>query len=97
MFKKVLIVFFTAAFFLTACGPLTLGRHFKLNPSADLKIGHDQQKDVLRKLGQPFRRAVDAKGRQIFTYLWADGKGAGKKCTIAFNKNGVVSIVEVVP
>lgn len=97
MSNKVLIVFFTAAFCLTACGPLTIGRPFKINPSVDLKIGHDQQKDVLRKLGQPFRRTLDAKGRQIFTYLWADGKGAGKKCTVAFNKNGIVSIVEVVP
>ena len=97
MIKKILITFLTATFLLTACGPLSLGRHFKINPSTDIKIGHDQQKDVLRKMGQPFRRAVDAKGRQIFTYLWADGDGAGRKCTIAFNKNGVVSIIEVVP
>ena len=97
MIKKILITFLTATFLLTACGPLSLGRHFKINPSTDIKIGHDQQKDVLRKMGQPFRRAVDAKGRQIFTYLWADGDGGGRKCTIAFNKNGVVSIIEVVP
>mgnify|MGYP001292637720 CR=1 FL=1 len=97
MLRHFITIFLTATFLITACGPMTLGRRFKVNPSTDVKIGHDQRKDVLMKLGHPIRKATDTQGREIFTYLWANGEGAGKKCIIAFNKNGVVSVVEVSP
>ena len=81
---------------LSACAPMQLGRKFQADPIAAIKAGHDQRRDVLVKMGEPYRVSVDAKGREIFTYLWADGRGDGSQCLIAFNKNGVVSLVEVV-
>ena len=57
------------------------------------KVGHDTEKDVVTKMGQPFRRTTDAQGRAVLTYVWADGKGHGEKCVIAFNKNGLVYVV----
>jgi len=80
-----------------ACSPLKLGSAFRVDPATQLKIGHDHKKDVLNKMGPPYRRVVDAKGREILTYLWANGEGKGRKCILAFNKNGVLSIVEVSP
>ena len=80
-----------------ACGPLWLGARFPVNPQTDLKIGHDQKSDVLRKMGRPYRKFVDSEGREVFTYLWADGKGNGQKALIAFNKNNVVYLIEVSP
>jgi len=47
-------------------------------------------------MGQPFRKSVDARGREIYTYLWADGKGDGVKCIVAFNEEDKVMFVEVV-
>ena len=82
---------------LTHCSPITLGNRFKVRPTQAVKVGHDHQKDVLKKMGPPYRRNVDPNGRTLFTYVWADGKGSGEKCTIAFNKNGVVTLVEVSP
>jgi hypothetical protein len=80
-----------------ACGPLWLGARFPINPQTDLKIGHDQKSDVLRKMGRPYRTFVDSEGREVFTYLWADGEGNGEKAVIAFNKNEVIYLIEVSP
>ncbi len=80
-----------------ACGPLGLGARFPVNPQTDLKIGHDQKSDVLRKMGRPYRSFVDSDGREVFTYLWADGRGNGEKAVIAFNKNNVIYLIEVSP
>ena len=81
----------------TACGPRSIGRRFSMNATSQVKVGHDQKRDVLHKLGQPVRRSVDGTGGEIFTYLWADGRGSGHKCIVVFNKNGVVSLVQVIP
>lgn len=79
------------------CASLSLGRPFAVNPSEALKVGHDTKKDVLQKMGAPYRQLTDPRGREIFTYVWTDGEGAGQKCTVAFNKNGLVTFVEVSP
>ena len=81
----------------TACGPRSIGRSFSLSTAAQIKVGHDQKRDVLKKMGAPLRKTIDGSGGEIFTYLWADGRGSGQKCIIAFNKNGTVSLVQVVP
>lgn len=82
---------------LTQCSPIRLGARFKARPTEAIKVGHDRQADVLKKMGTPYRRSVDPKGRSLFTYVWTDGEGNGEKCTVAFNKNGVVALVEVSP
>ena len=79
------------------CSPVTIGRPFPVNPYKAIKVGHDSRKDILNKMGNPYRKNFDAKGREIFTYVWADGKGNGRKCVILFNKNNLVALVEVVP
>ena len=88
---------FSATLLIQGCGPVTIGSPFRVNPEKAIKVGHDTRKDVLNKMGNPYRKNVDAKGREIFTYLWADGKGNGRKCVILFNKNNLVALVEVVP
>ena len=80
-----------------ACSSLEIGSRFTVNPNQALKPGHDSKKDVLQKMGSPYRRLTDPKGREIFTYVWTDGEGNGQKCTVAFNKNGLVTFVEVTP
>jgi hypothetical protein len=80
-----------------ACSSFRLGRRLKADPQTELKIGHDQKADVERKLGRPFRSFVDSEGREVYTYLWADGEGHGQKVLIAFNKNDVVYLIEVSP
>jgi len=82
---------------LAQCSPIRLGSRFKVRPTEAIKVGHDHQKDVVKKMGPPYRRSVDPKGRTLFTYVWTDGEGKGEKCTVAFNKNGVVALVEVSP
>ena len=79
------------------CGSMALGHRFPINPATDIKIGHDRVDDVVRKMGTPYRRFTDAKGRQILTYVWADGDGAGQKCVVAFNEAGLAYVVEVAP
>ncbi|HET6344628.1 MAG TPA: hypothetical protein VFH51_06830, partial [Myxococcota bacterium] len=79
------------------CAPAVLGRPFTVDPKAEIKIGHDSKTDVVRKLGQPFRRSVDSDGHEMFVYVWADGEGGGQKCVVAFNKNEVAYVVEVAP
>lgn len=86
----------TVAITVGGCASLSLGSRFPINPRQQIKVGHDTEKDVITKMGQPFRRATDAQGRAILTYVWADGKGYGEKCVVAFNKNGLVYVVEVV-
>jgi hypothetical protein len=81
---------------LVACAAPGLGHRFAMNPN-DLKVGHDEKEDVLRKMGQPYRRFVDSKGREVFVYVWADGQGNGEKCIIAFNEDDAVYLVEVSP
>lgn len=78
-----------------ACGPLVLGSPFRTDP-AKIKVGHDSKKDVMAKMGAPYRTAMDSRGQQVLTYVWADGKGRGEKAIIVLNKNGMVSLVEVV-
>ena len=82
---------------LAGCGSMGLGVRFPINPSTDIKIGHDRVADVVRKMGTPYRRFTDAKGREILTYVWADGKGSGQKCVVAFNEAGLAYVVEVAP
>ena len=82
---------------LLSCASMALGRRFPMDPRTGLKVGHDQKSDVLKKMGQPFRRFVDSAGREVFTYVWANGKRAGQKAIIAFNKNHVVYLIEVNP
>lgn len=96
LFGPLLAVLLTVGF-LVGCSPILLGSKFKVRPTEAIKVGHDHQKDVLKKMGNPYRRSVDPKGRTLFTYVWTDGKGSGEKCTVAFNKNGIVSLVEVSP
>lgn len=81
--------------FMVACASVSLGRRFPIDPAAELKVGHDRKADVLRKMGKPYRSSVDSEGREILTYVWADGDGHGEKCVIALNKNNVVYLVEV--
>ena len=79
----------------SACGPLVLGSPFRSDP-AKIKVGHDAKKDVIAKLGAPYRTAMDSRGQEVLTYVWADGRGRGEKAIIVLNKNGMVSLVEVV-
>lgn len=79
-----------------SCTPPELGRRFSRNPLQKVKVGFDQQKDVYRKLGQPYRQQSDAQGNTFFVYLWADGVSQGRKCIIMFNAQGLVSMVNVV-
>lgn len=85
-----------AASLLAACSPLTLGRDFGDTPQK-IKVGYHTAKDVAQMMGPPYRKTIDPTGREIFTYLWADGTGGGRKCVIAFNKQGEVVVVEVIP
>lgn len=80
-----------------ACAAITIGRPFGIDLRREIKVGHDQKADVVRKMGEPYRKFVDSQGHEVFTYVWADGKGGGEKATIAFNKNNVVYLLEVVP
>ncbi len=91
------LVFLLVMVLVSSCGSARIGRKFTIDPRGELKVGHDRKSDVLRKMGQPYRKFVDSDGREVFTYVWADGKGGGEKCTIAFNKNGMVYLVEVSP
>jgi hypothetical protein len=93
---KLLIFFFSVLFLSVACAPRSIGRRFSINAATNIKVGHDQKRDVLTKLGPPVRRIIDGSGCEIFTYLWANGKGAGYKSIIAFNKNQIVSLVEII-
>ena len=47
---------------LSGCSALSLGAPFKVNPHQAIKVGHDAQKDVLRKMGTPYRRLQDPQG-----------------------------------
>lgn len=61
---------------------------------AKLRPGFDDKKSVTALLGAPHRKITDAVGRDIYLYVWADGKGGGEECIIAFNTNGVVYLVD---
>lgn len=80
---------------LAACSPLRLGQPFRTDPTK-IKVGHDSRQDVLAKMGGPYRAATDSRGQEVLTWVWADGRGKGEKCIVVLNKNGVVSLVEVV-
>ncbi len=80
---------------MVACAPPRLGSPFRTDP-ARIKVGHDAKKDVIAKMGAPYRKALDSRGQEVLTYVWADGKGRGEKAIIVLNKNGLVSLVEVV-
>lgn len=92
-----LLIISLALFAVTACAPTRIGRNYRVDPRATIKVGYDSKRDVAKKMGPPFRKSVDSQGREIFTYVWADGNGAGEKCIVAFNKNGVAYLVEVYP
>ncbi len=81
---------------LAACSPLTLGRDFGDGPQK-IKVGYHTAKDVVQIMGPPYRQTIDPNGREIYTYLWADGAGGGRKCVIAFNKLHEVVVVEITP
>ena len=76
---------------------MRIGARFPIDPQKELKVGHDQKADVVRKMGQPYRKFIDSQGHEVFTYVWANGRGGGQKCVIAFNQNDVVYLVEVAP
>ena len=78
------------------CAPAFLGRPFSQNPTREVKVGFDQQKDVLRKLGAPYRQHTDEQGNLFFVYIWSDGEQSARKCIVMFNPQGLVSIVNVV-
>ncbi len=90
-----LLVSILAAGLAAACAPPRLGAPFGTDP-ARIKVGHDSKKDVIAKMGAPYRKALDSRGQEVLTYVWADGKGRGEKAIIVLNKNGLVSLVEVV-
>jgi hypothetical protein len=92
--KRYLLLLFLCA---AACSAVKIGRPFAVDPRGDLKVGHDRKADVVKKMGEPYRRFVDSGGHEVFTYVYADGNGGGSKAIIAFNKNDVVYLVEVVP
>jgi len=79
---------------LAACAPITVGRRLTADPRSELKVGYDAKADVQKKLGQPYRKTVDSKGHEVWTYVWADGNGGGQKYTVAFNGADVVFLVE---
>lgn len=80
----------------SACLPTHLGHPFSPDPERELKVGFDQKRDVIRKLGAPYRTHSDEQGNTLFVYLWSDGDRRGRKCVIMFNTQGVVSIVNVI-
>jgi len=80
-----------------ACASPQIGRPFPIDPVRELKIGYDEKTDVLLEMGQPYRVFVDSQGHEVFVYVWADGRGGGQKCLIAFNENDVVYLVEMAP
>ena len=79
------------------CASLHIGREFEQRPETSIRVGYHTVTDVEALMGQPYRKAVDGQGRQVYTYLWADGRGSGEKCIVAFNKNDIVYLVEVSP
>ncbi len=82
---------------LMACaGPLQMGRNFG-NSCTKVKEGYHSGSDVVRIMGEPYARETDPKGRRIFVYFWADGKGNGQKCVIVFNRKGRVMLKAVAP
>jgi hypothetical protein len=86
-----------AAVAVMACANPQIGRPFPIDPLRELKVGYDEKADVLREMGQPYRSFVDSQGHEVFVYVWADGRGGGQKCLIAFNENDVVYLVELAP
>jgi len=83
-------------FSIACAGPLTMGRDFG-NSYLKVKEGYHTKQDVVRIMGEPYKRETDPEGRQIYTYFWADGRGDGQKCVIVFNKKGEVMLKEVFP
>ena len=91
--KRIALCLFVAAT-LAGCSPVTVGRRLSADPRSELKVGYDSKPDVVKKLGPPFRKTVDSKGHEVWTYVWADGNGGGQKYTVAFNGADVVFLVE---
>ena len=79
---------------LSGCANNSLGIRYPA-PETTVKLGHDTVSDVVTKMGSPFRRSVDSKGRTILTYVWADGSSESRTCIIAFNTDGVAAILDV--
>lgn len=94
---KVRCLLLALVFVLGACAGPRLGRPFRVDPRVDVKVGFDTKRDVITKMGKPYRTFVDSAGREVLTYVWADGRGGGEKCLIALNKNGLVYLIEVYP
>ena len=81
---------------LLACAPQTIGHPFKVNPRDAVELGVDNRGAVESALGKPRRRFTDPDGREVFVYVWADGKGGGEKYLVAFNGEGIAYLVEAV-
>ncbi len=81
----------------TGCATVSLGRQFAADPRTTVKVGLHSKQDIVAAVGPPVRTFLDSRGREVFTYLWADGRGAGEKCLIAFNENAIVYLVECTP
>ena len=81
---------------LAACVPATIGHPFTRNPRDAVKLGVDNRAKVESALGRPHRRFSDPDGREVFVYVWADGKGNGEKYLVAFNGEGIAYLVEAV-
>ena len=76
------------------CANNSLGLRYPA-PETTIKLGHDTVSDVVTKMGSPFRRSIDSKGRKVLTYVWADGAAESRTCIIAFNIDGIAAILDV--
>lgn len=95
---QVIALSFTVALALLAgCAGAHIGRPLPVDPRETLKVGHHRKSDAVRELGQPYRVSTDSRGRELLTYVWADGAGEGNKCIIALNENEVIYLVECMP
>lgn len=89
------VVYAVLAFrLLGGCAGAQIGRPLPCDPRTALRIGHHKKSDALRALGQPYRTSTDSRGRELLTYVWADGRGEGRKCIIALNENEIVYLIE---
>jgi len=78
----------------TGCANNSLGLRYPA-PSKTIKLGYDSEADVVQKMGPPFRRSVDSKGRTILTYVWADGGSQSRTCIVGFNAVGIAAVLDV--
>lgn len=82
------------SFLALGCASNSLGLRYP-SPAKTIKLGYDTESDVVKKMGRPFRRSIDTKGRTILTYVWADGNSASRTCIVSFNADGIAAILDV--